>query len=91
MRTLNAGTNLGRYKILSALGAGGMGEVFLADDTQLRRKIALQILRAAPIHNHIIIFAEKRLGNRRKPVNPSLSKLNSEYANYFFCPSALAK
>ncbi|MBA3693795.1 MAG: protein kinase, partial [Acidobacteria bacterium] len=34
----------GRYKILSAIGAGAMGEVFLAEDTKLERKVALKIL-----------------------------------------------
>lgn len=45
--TLNAGTKLGRYEIRSPLGAGGMGEVYLADDTKLDRKVAIKILPAA--------------------------------------------
>ncbi|HMJ25973.1 MAG TPA: protein kinase [Pyrinomonadaceae bacterium] len=38
------GTRLGRYEIRSPLGAGGMGEVYLAMDTILDRKVALKIL-----------------------------------------------
>ena len=41
---LAAGTKLGRYEIRSQLGAGGMGEVYLAQDTKLDRKVALKIL-----------------------------------------------
>src|SRR5207342_1342453 len=38
------GTKLGRYEIRSKIGAGGMGEVYLAQDTKLDRKVALKIL-----------------------------------------------
>jgi eukaryotic-like serine/threonine-protein kinase len=41
---LNAGTKLGPYEILSAIGAGGMGEVYRARDTRLNRTVAIKVL-----------------------------------------------
>src|SRR5437660_1654117 len=38
------GTKVGRYEIRSKIGEGGMGEVYLAQDTKLDRKVALKIL-----------------------------------------------
>jgi serine/threonine protein kinase len=41
------GTRFGQYHILSLLGAGGMAEVYLAEDARLQRKVALKLLPAA--------------------------------------------
>ena len=40
------GTRLDRYQILSPIGTGGMGEVYLAQDTRLGRKVAIKLLPA---------------------------------------------
>src|SRR5262245_36031080 len=45
--SLSAGAKVGPYQILSAIGAGGMGEVFRARDTRLNRDVAIKILPAS--------------------------------------------
>jgi len=51
-------TTLSHYRILSRLGAGGMGEVYLAEDTKLDRKVAIKLLPADSVPDE---QAKKRL------------------------------
>ena len=66
---LNAGTRLGPYEIVSPLGAGGMGEVYRANDTRLERSVAIKVLTA-----HLSLSAELRQRFEREA--KTISKLS---------------
>ena len=42
--TLTSGTKLGPYEITALIGAGGMGEVYRARDSRLKRDVAIKVL-----------------------------------------------
>jgi serine/threonine-protein kinase len=64
---LSVGQEIGHYRIIKKIGAGGMGEVFLAEDVRLKRKIALKILPAAVSQNKLICAVSSRKRARLLP------------------------
>jgi serine/threonine protein kinase len=70
---LAKGSRVGFYEIVSAIGAGGMGEVFRARDTRLNRDVATKVLPAAFAHDRerVARFRRRRpnWGQTRKMKN----------------------
>jgi serine/threonine protein kinase len=60
---LARGQRVGRYEVESLIGRGGMGEVYLARDTELRRPVALKVVSAEPSggHNMLPRFEQEAL------------------------------
>ena len=66
---MEAGTRLGPYEIVGALGAGGMGEVYKARDTRLGRSVAIKILPAS-------LAADREFKERFEREARAISQLN---------------
>jgi eukaryotic-like serine/threonine-protein kinase len=60
------GVQLGRYRLLHLLGSGGMGEVYVGEDTHIRRQVAIKVIRAeaAPYPNSETAKESARLFQR---------------------------
>jgi len=64
--TLSSGARLGPYEILSALGAGGMGEVYRARDARLDRMVAIKVL---PEHRSTSPQVRERFGREARAIS----------------------
>ena len=73
---------ISHYKIVSKIGAGGMGEVYLAEDTRLHRKVALKILPAdlASNKDRIWRFEQEATAAARSIIRTSPPSMKSERA-----------
>ena len=69
--SLAAGTRLGPYEVVSAIGAGGMGEVYRARDTRLDRLVAVKVLPAAIATQRADARALPARGPRHRVRQPS--------------------
>jgi serine/threonine protein kinase len=69
MMMFDNGTKLGRYEIRSKIGEGGMGEVYLAQDTKLDRKVAIKFLPES-------LVADEQAGKRLVREARSAAKLD---------------
>ena len=70
------GRRLGHYQVLSLIGAGGMGQVFLADDTRLKRQVAIKVLPAPSPRIRTAFAASSR---KHTPPHRSITRTSSPF------------
>jgi serine/threonine protein kinase len=52
---LTKGTMVAHYRVIEKIGAGGMGEVYLSEDTKLKRRVALKFLSVGQTHDESVV------------------------------------
>jgi serine/threonine protein kinase len=72
---LISGTRLGPYEVLSAIGVGGMGEVYRARDTRLCRDVAIKVLPASVAGDVDRLARFEREATGKRPDRLVLTKL----------------
>ena len=92
MPTLQSGSHVGSYEILGPIGSGGMGEVYRARDTRLKRDVAIKVLpvewardperlaraqREAEVWRRSIIRTSRRSTDKSKPADRPASSSSS--------------
>jgi serine/threonine protein kinase len=86
---LPGGTKLGHYKILSQLGVGGMGEVYLAEDTKLNRKVAIKLLPVGSLEsenaNRRLLREAQSAANLDHPNICGILEVSEENGRNFIC------
>src|SRR4051812_8139494 len=58
--SVSPGSRLGSYEIVAAIGAGGMGVVYRASDTRLKRDVALKVIADSFAHDKALIARFQR-------------------------------
>lgn len=79
--TLAAGARIGSYEILGLLGAGGMGEVYLATGTRLQRRVERQMAHGSKALRWKSLSSLRRARSWRITDNPDLYKTVEDIAN----------
>ncbi len=84
-RKLIVGQTVGRYRIVSLIGEGGMGRVYLAEDTKLHRKVSLKFLSTRVTQDH------DRRRSARRGIDHLFQKAVELDPKYALAYAALAK
>jgi serine/threonine protein kinase len=92
--TVSPNTLLGHYSIVRKIGAGGMGEVYLAHDKKLDRKVALRILPAEVVSNQVRMLRfiqEAKVSALNHPNIITIFEIDEADSRHFIATDLLTK